>query len=518
MTVAGEKLSQSFAGIRVLDGVDITLRKGEVHALIGANGSGKSTLVKILTGVYQPEEGTIRVGGRALRSIASPHEATMLGIAVVHQEAPLIDTMTVAECIAMFRGFPISGIGRVRWRVLNEESAELLDRFKLPISPRQLAGALNPAERAVVALVIALDRVKTGIELLILDEVTASLPEDQAQLFLDRVSVIAADGTGVLMVTHRLAELHGLAKTVTVLRDGRVAYSASVGELSDEGLVAHMVGTKKIGAARVSAGASGTVRRLWNLGVSAKEAHALAPKHTPASGEAIVVEHLSGAFLRDVSFTVGAGEIVGVAGLIDSGIGELPQILGGITARRGGEIRIAGRSLAADSGPAGVIAAGVALLPSDRLRNGGIGTLSVADNVVLPQVDRFWHRPALEDVVLDQVIADFDIRPPSARALFSKLSGGNQQKTLLGKWLLTKPTVLVLDDPTSGVDPGAREKIFDILRDAAKEGVGVLFFSTEPEQLAAMCSRVLVLKGGAVANELSGADLTREMISRWCYA
>ena len=196
MAVTGEKLSKSFAGVRVLDGVDISLEPGEVHALLGANGSGKSTLVKILTGVYQPDEGMLRVGGRTYSAIASPHEAAALGIAVVHQEAPLIDTMTVAECIALFRGYPTTGVGRIRWRRLHDEAAALLARFNLGISPRMLAGKLNPAERALVALVIALDQVKTGIELLILDEVTASLPEEQAATFLDRVGTIARDGIG----------------------------------------------------------------------------------------------------------------------------------------------------------------------------------------------------------------------------------------------------------------------------------------------------------------------------------
>ena len=368
MAVTGEKLSKSFAGVRVLDGVDISLEPGEVHALLGANGSGKSTLVKILTGVYQPDEGMLRVAGRTYSAIASPHEAAALGIAVVHQEAPLIDTMTVAECIALFRGYPTTGVGRIRWRRLHDEAAALLARFNLGISPRMLAGKLNPAERALVALVIALDQVKTGIELLILDEVTASLPEEQAATFLDRVGTIARDGTAVLMVTHRLSELRGLAKTVTVLRDGRVVHTAPVGALDDEGLVAQMVGTKEIAAPKTAAG-SDVVNRLWQMGPND-------PDERPhrarlAAGEAaLTVDGLAGEFLRDVSFTVRAGEIVGIAGLADSGIGELPEILGGMKRREGGEIRVGTQSLGAKALPGDAIAAGLAVLPADRLRNG----------------------------------------------------------------------------------------------------------------------------------------------------
>ena len=209
--------------------MDLALNTGEVHALLGANGSGKSTLVKILTGVYQPDAGSIAFGNRILSAIASPHEAALNGIAVVHQEAPLIDTMSVAECIGVFRGYPTTGLGRIDWTKLERETKALLDRFEVPVSPRDLAGKLSPAERALVALVIALDQVKSGVELLILDEVTASLPEDQAQVFLERIGRIAGTGTAVLMVTHRLAELHGLARAVTVLREGRVVYAGARG-------------------------------------------------------------------------------------------------------------------------------------------------------------------------------------------------------------------------------------------------------------------------------------------------
>jgi ribose transport system ATP-binding protein len=511
MTVAGENLTKSFAGVRALDGVDITPEKGEVHALLGANGSGKSTLVKILTGVYQPDSGTIRVGGRSLSAIASPHEAAALGIAVVHQEAPLIDTMTVAECMALFRGYPTSGVGRIRWRSLNDQAAELLGRFRLNISPRSLAGKLSPAERALVALIIALDQVRSGVELLILDEVTASLPESQAATFLERVGEIARDGTAILMVTHRLAELRGLARKVTVLRDGRVVHAGPAGALDDDGLVAQMVGTRERSASGAASGASGVVRRLW-------QSVGAADRRT-GDGEAVLsVDGLKGEVLDGVSFTIRPGEIVGVAGLADSGIAELPAILGGMRPRTGGTIRVGTKTLPARAEPGDAIAAGLAVLPADRLRNGGIGTLTVADNAILPQVDRFWHRRGSEAKVLKEVIAGFDVRPPSSRILFGKLSGGNQQKVLLGKWLLTRPLVLVLDDPTSGVDPGAREKIFEVLRDGAREDLGILFFSTEPEQLAAICGRVLVLRDGRIATELSGAALTRESVSQWCYA
>jgi ABC-type sugar transport system ATPase subunit len=513
LAVVCHQLSKSFAGVTVLRGVNLTLEAGEVHALLGANGSGKSTLVKILTGVYQPDAGSITVRGQTTPAFASPHEAGSRGIAVVHQEAPLIDTMTVAQCIGVFRGFSTSALGRVDWARLERETKALLDRYEVQVCPRQLAGKLSPAERALVALVIALDRVRTGVELLILDEVTASLPEDQAEVFLRRVGKVAKDGVAVLMVTHRLTELGDLAQAVTVLREGRVVHSAPAGEATDEQLVAHMVGVGTADA-RVEDRKSGSaVRGLWSAENGSLPVRPLAKESTVLS-----LEGVSGTFLRDVHFEVRRGEIVGVAGLVDAGIAELPQILGGLVTRRGGNIRVAGVQMPISMRPAQAIEAGLAVLPADRLRNGGIANLSVADNVILPQVDRFWRQRHLKAEVLQNVISTLDVRPPSARVLFGKLSGGNQQKSLLGKWLLMRPAVLVLDDPTSGVDPGAREKIFEILHAAAREGLAVLLFSTEPEQLASICGRVLILRQGRIVTELTGQTLNRETISRWCYA
>ncbi|WP_159014726.1 sugar ABC transporter ATP-binding protein [Acidisoma sp. S159] len=517
MSVRGDKLVKVFAGVPVLRDVDLAVKNGEVHALLGANGSGKSTLVKILSGVYQPDGGDITIGQRRLVAIPTPFEANALGIAVVHQEAPLIDTLSVAECIAVFRGYPLSGFGRVDWRKVYGDAENLLGKFDVHISPRRLAGSLAPADRALVALVIALDRVQSGLELLILDEVTASLPEDQAEVYLNRVEQIAAAGASVLMVTHRLAEVRRLAASSTILRGGQVVYSGPAASLTDEGMVTHMVGTVAILAEGKPAATSGAVARLWSVGAGGAQR----PRPLPASAEAapaLAVTGLVSQALHDITFTLRPGEILGVAGLVDSGVVDLPDILGGVTERRAGRIAIDGREMPRSVGPREMIDAGMAVLPADRLRNGGVTTLSVAENILLPAMDRLWHRGTYERDVLACVIREFDVRPPSSRILFGKLSGGNQQKCILAKWLLTRPRVLVLDDPTSGVDPGAREKIFEILRDATSEGVGILFFSTEPEQLASLCDRVLVLRSGAIAQELTGAMLSRESISQWCYA
>jgi len=506
MTVSGQRLSKSFAGKRVLDEVDIELADGGIHALLGCNGSGKSTLVKILTGVYQADQGVIMIGGRQIGSIASPYQANKLGVAVVHQEAPLIDTCTVAECIALFRGYPTAG-GRVQWRVLHRQVAEMLERFDVRVDPRQLAGTLNPADRALVALIIALDRVASGLNLLVLDEVTASLPRDEAEPYLDRVAALARGGISVLMVTHRLAELRGRAARLTILRDGKKVFAGASNEIDDDAIVARMIGEEP--------------HRPRGRAMPGPEAEAreAVRKRGRVDGDVLLrVEGLRVNLLDDVSFDLHRREILGVAGLAETGIAELPQVLSGALAYRSGSIAVNGRVLPRRGDPSASIRAGLVVLPADRLRSGGVGTLSVAENISLPDVDRYFLRPGRERAMVEKVIADFDVRPPRPDALFGGLSGGNQQKALLGKWLHLGPSVLVLDDPTSGVDPSAREKIFEILQRAVTEGLGILFFSTEPEQLAALCSRILVLKDGKIATELSGANLNHQTISHWCYA
>ena len=395
MSVAGRNLTKTFAGVRVLDGVDLALNTGEVHALLGANGSGKSTLVKILTGVYQPDSGSIAFGNRILSAVASPHEAALNGVAVVHQEAPLIDTMSIAECIGVFRGYPTTGMGRIDWAKLEREAKALLDRFDVPVSPRDLAGKLSPAERALVALVIALDQVKSGVELLILDEVTASLPEDQAHVFLERVGRIAETGTAVLMVTHRLAELHGLARAVTVLREGRVGpHERRPGRANQRRESYRLYGgaSKTVSETRVE-GSGATVRKLWSA-----EGELARGRGGRDDGPALVLEGVSGTFLRDVNFVVHPGEIVGVAGV--SSMEDFRAPSGPRRSYRPSRRRNKGsqRALcAAKARPAEAISAGLAVLPADRLRNGGIATLSVSDNVVLPQLDKFWGRARPRD-------------------------------------------------------------------------------------------------------------------------
>ena len=475
----------------------------------GANGSGKSTVVKLLTGVYQPDGGIITIGGREMRSIASPRAASALGVAVVHQEAPFIDTLSVAECIAQFRGYPTQG-GRIQWAKLNHEVRAMLEPFDLAIDPGALAARLTAAERALIAIIIALDGARSDVKLLILDEVTAALPRNQAEPYLDRVAALARSGIGILMVTHRLAELHGRASKATVLRDGTVAYEADAEHIDEDRLVEEMVGPAKAQPqakpSSASLGASG-LRALWS------------ERQPDPSGEtALSVQGLEAQRFATCRSTCGAARSSAWPVSAIAASRELPRILAGLEAPTGGRISVGGKPVPLRATPRTLIRAGMVVLPADRLRSGGVATLSVAENILLPDLARFWSKPRHEAEFIERIIARFDVRPASAETLFGKLSGGNQQKAILAKWLALKPQVLVLDDPTSGVDPGARQTIFQLLREAAANGIGVLVFSTEPEQLAAFCSRVLILREGEVASELTGEAVDRQTISRWCYA
>jgi ribose transport system ATP-binding protein len=510
MAIAVDGVFKSFAGVRVLDDVAVSVANGEIHALLGANGSGKSTFAKILSGVYQPDRGSFTIKDRNISAILSPQHAAELGIAIVHQEAPLIDTASVAECIALYRGYPTRS-GLVQWRKLHREIEAMFERFGVRLDPRMIAGRVTPAERALVSLAIALDRAPNELSLLILDEVTASLPRDEAAPYLEKIAALAQSGVSVLMVTHRLAEVRSKATRMTVLRDGKVAYVGSPAEADDDAIIAMMVGSPEDehAAAAPKTSVLGGFWSDFDVKVDTNR----------RPGEILMeVEGLAGEQLEDVTFTLHAGEILGLAGLKEAGIGELPLILGGARPRRAGRIVVGGQTLAANGGPGASLAAGIVLLPGDRAHDGGVRTLSLGENMMLPAFDRYWRRNARERSVVDRLIVDFDVRPPRPRALFGTLSGGNQQKALLAKWLHLRPAVLVLDDPTSGVDPGARQTIFELLRDAASEGLGILFFSTEPEQLASMCSRVLVLRDGVIAGSLKGAELSHQAISRWCYA
>jgi len=523
-TLSLDRVSKRFGDVVALDEVSFDLIPGQIHALLGANGSGKSTLVKIMSGVYAPDAGALLFDSTRLAGMGSPAGAAERGVRVVHQEAPLIDTLSVTEAVAIFRGFNAKALGPIAWRRLRRQVQQLLDRMDVPISAAQQCNTVQPADRAGLALAIVVgdlfERAADGppVKLLIVDEVTAAIHESETGRHLDRLLAVADMGVAVVMVTHRLGELR-VADDVTVLRAGQVVYREAGGPRRAVGeLVAEMIGPTAEDTSPSQApeadSAPERLATLWN----AAPAQGARDRHPQlASSDAIRVHELVGTQLRSCSFSGRPGEIVGFAGLRGSGVEELPRLLSGDDRWLSGHVVIGDRTLHKGGQPRSMIEAGLTAIPADRLRAGGVASLSVNENVMLPALGDYWHKPSLRDRVVASVTHAFDVRPPKPENLFGTLSGGNQQKVLLGKWLLLRPSVLVLDDPTYGVDPGARETIFEAVEDAARRGVCVLFFSTEPEQLVRICTRVLVLRDGDIITELSGQDLALESVIEWSY-
>lgn len=510
MSILAKNISVTFPNIKALDEVNLQFEDGKIHAVLGANGCGKSTLVKVLTGVYMPDEGAeIQVGDKTYPLIENPAQAREIGIRVVHQEALMIDSLSVAECIALFKGYPVNKIGMIQWGRLHDYCKKLLAFYHIDVEPDALAGDLSASERAMISIAIAMgdDEDAKSAKILILDEADAAIPEDEAEKFLERVRKIAEWGIPVLMITHRLKDVEKIADTVYILNAGKVVYSGRMADISQDFIVKHMLSNKE---ERIEEKLN--IKDLWDT--VGKSLHADRDKPV------LKLVDVSGRYLKNLSFEVYPGEIIGVAGIADDGINELPLILGGAVNRSAGEFIVDGATLSRKLSPKKVIREGIALVPADRAKQGGVMNRSMLDNLTMPAEQQYWGKKKLAKKAAEAAIKILDVRPESKDLLFGKFSGGNQQKIIVSKWLLMCPKLMVLDDPTYGVDPGARQKIFAAIKDMANHGVGVVVFSTEPEQFEMLCSKVFVLGDGKVQNVLKREDgtLTREHIARLCYA
>jgi ribose transport system ATP-binding protein len=467
-------LSKTFGSARVLTDVELTAAPGEVHGLAGQNGSGKSTLIKILTGLYTPDPGaSYEVDGRAMRLPVRWPEVHAAGISVVHQDLGLLDQLTVAENICV-GGFPTSRLGRIDGARRDALAAATLDRLGVALATDRIVATLTAAERAEVAIARAMRDQSKGAGLIILDESTRALSGadlDRVHRLLRR---IAADGGAALMISHSLPELIAVTDRITILRDGRLAAAGEpTSELNEQEIARLMVGSA-VGA------------------VTPRPAPS-APPGEPAA----TVTGLRGAHLAPVSFTVAPGEVLGITGLPGSGYEDLPYLLTGARKATAGELRTgAGTVRLARASVAACLQAGVVLVPERRDRDGLAFELTVADNISLPML-RGRGRPWFVARRWQQADAEasartLDIRPRTPSILVKELSGGNQQKVLLAKWINTGPTLLVLHEPTQAVDIGARTDILRRLQRVADSGVAVLLVSSEPEDLVATCDRILV--------------------------
>ncbi|MFO1061677.1 MAG: sugar ABC transporter ATP-binding protein [Dongiaceae bacterium] len=481
-------ISKSFPGVQALSEVRLDLAAGEVHALMGENGAGKSTLVKILCGIYQPDAGTIRLDGRPV-AIASPTAALTLGISPVHQEVNLQPYLSVAENIFLGR-LPRNRLGLVDGRRLRREAAAILDSLGVPLDPAQPLGALPVAGRQIAAIARA---VSTEARILIFDEPTSSLSEREAALLLDMIRRLRDRGLGILYISHRMEEIFRLCDRITVFRDGRHIATRPAAETSLREIIQLMIG-----------------RDLGDL---------FRKQAAPIGAPVLEVRGLGRrGLLHDISFTVRRGEIVGLAGLVGAGRTELARALFGDLAIDQGEIRIEGRP-ARPRSPRQAIAAGIGLVPEDRKDQGLVTALSVQQNISLPML-RALSRGSIVDTGAEKRLAvDYvrrlAIRTPSPDQKVKFLSGGNQQRVVIAKWLATRPKLLIVDEPTRGIDVGAKAEIHALLCDLAREGVAILMISSDLPEILAMSDRVLVMHQGRLAGKLPAATATQEAIMHY---
>ena len=489
--------SKQFGGRTVLDAVDLTIAPGEIHALIGQNGSGKSTFIKILAGIHRPEPGaSLRVRGEDVHLPLRPGQARSLGVAFVHQDLGLLPTATVLENMRIGQ-YETRFAWYVPWRRELRAARAKLREFGLDIDPRARVQELRDVDRALLAIVRALEDLRGhpgGV--LVLDEPSAYLPRDGVERLFGAVRRVAAQGFGVLFVTHRLDEVTALARSVSVLRDGALVWRGDAAGTTEDDLIERI------------------------LGFSPGQ---LYPEHHESRGEPVVsIRALAGSTLKSYSTDIRRGEVLGVTGLLGMGHDEIPYLLFGAQPAASGTVRLAGREADVSAlKPAAAMRMGMALMPADRLRRSGLGGATVLENATMPTLGRYFSggllRHGRERGAVESLLHEFDVRPPAPSAPLRTLSGGNQQKVLVAKWFETAPSLFLLHEPTHGVDVGAKRQIFQRIRSAADDGRAFLLASAEYEDMAHLCDRVIVFRHGEAVAELSGSQLTADRIVDQCF-
>lgn len=480
-------LSKRFGAIRALHEVDLDVTAGEVHGLLGANGSGKSTLIKILAGYHAPDAGSISVGG----SLVDLPVTTTHGLAIIHQELGLVEGMTVLENLGVNAGYGTRALMPVRGRAERRIYNEIFDNLGIKLDFDQKVGNLTPAERALLAVARAMRVIRGGEarQLFVLDEPTTYLPRPEANRVTALMRSVAQLGIGVLFVSHRMKEVMATTDTFTVLRDGKVVADGTTAHTSERQIIRAMLGR--------------------DLAGSYPSKVAPPVQQDPV----LVVQDLAGPRVQQATFRAYAGEVLGITGLSGMGQDELAYIIAGALPRSAGRLWVNGTEITARS-PREVIERDAVLIPSDRQRDGGWLAGTAQENVSLPVLAGFFRHGLLRsrrerDHCLD-LMDRFAIRPPVPENPLRNFSGGNQQKIVLSKWLQLQPRLVLMAEPTQGVDAGARAQILGTVTDLAREGSCVIIFSGDHEQLAAICHRVLVMSQGTICAELADDQVTED--------
>ncbi len=479
-------MTKSFAGIQVLKGIDLDVRPGEVHALLGENGAGKSTLIKIIAGLIRPDGGRFEVQGDEVR-FTSTRDSIDTGIATIHQELLLFPDLSIAENVFL-GNYPRKLGGVIDWKIVRARTRALLDQLDshdLDVDAKVLT--LSIAQRQRVEIAKALSK---KARILIMDEPTAALVEADVQRLMIIVKQLREQGVGIVYVSHRMPEIFALADRVTVIRDGAYVATTEIGEVNEGDLVSMMVG-----------------RSIENL----------FPKKDAGIGAPVLsVRNLNRGYLvRDISFTLHRGEILGIAGLVGSGRTELALTLFGMTPARSGEIIIDGETVLIPS-PLRARDLGIAYVPEDRAHQGLVRAMSIFKNVTMASMDKvasgIFLRSGCEHARAASAVRNLSVRCRDLDQTVGELSGGNQQKVVISKWLETTPKVLILDEPTRGVDVGAKAEIHSIMSELVQTGVSILMISSELPEVLGMSDRVLVMSGGRITDEIDRSEATPERV------
>ena len=482
--VALHGITKRFGPVVAVEDVSFDLLAGEVHALVGENGAGKSTLVKTIAGIHPPDAGTLEIDGASV-ALTGPADARARGIAVVQQEPRLFPDLTVAENVFMGHA-PTGRFGAVQWRDMAREATRIFKDLDVAMDVGALVRGLSMADQQLIEIAKALS---VDASVMILDEPTASLSRHEVERLFSIVRQMRDRGVAVLFVSHRLEEVFTLCDSATVLRDGRHVVTARTSELSTADLVRHMVGREV----------------------------SLFPKTETTLGDVLL--EVSGltraASFDDVSFAVRAGEIVGFAGLVGAGRTEVARVLFGIDQPEQGEIRVAGRPVRIGS-PSAAMTVGIAYVPEDRHQQGLVLDFSIASNVTLPILPRLFPalfvRGATERAIADRYADRFRVRTTGVEQLVQALSGGNQQKVVLAKWLATDPRILILDEPTRGIDIGAKVEVHRLISELAASGLAIILISSDLPEVLAMSDRIIVMHEGRITAEIPGAGATEQTV------
>ena len=485
-----ESISKTFAGVQALQNVSLDIYAGQVNAVVGENGAGKSTLMKILSGVYQDYDGRLLLDGKSV-VFTNPNEAQRHGVAIIHQELNLIPGLSAAENIFLGRE-PLDRWGLIDFASMNDHAATLLHRLKLDVDPRTPVNELRVGQQQVVEIAKALS---LNARVIIMDEPTSAISDQEINVLFDLIRELTAQGTAVVYISHKLDELFRIGDRVTVLRDGKLIAAQPLAGLTQDDLVRMMVGRD--------------VKEFFVKNHQSDEEKLLEVEELQLARKGRII-------FRNVSFCLRRGEVLGIFGLMGAGRTELLETLFGLHPQSSrGMVRVNGRNVALDS-PEQAIAAGISLAPEDRKADGLVLGMSVAENITLAFMEHVTRhgliQRALEKKIADDLISRLGIKTPSARQIVENLSGGNQQKTVLAKWLARAPKILLLDEPTRGIDIKAKNEIYQTINELARSGLGIIMVSSELPEILAIADRILVLARGGIAGEFLQAKATEERL------